>query len=384
MKILYDYQVFEMQTHGGVSRCFASIINYLPEYFQYKVAINQSSNVYLKENGLQTSSEIYQSKFDSFFLGLKFKGRGKLFRFWYKIFYPNEANPNESNLNFSIRLLKSNDYDVFHPTFFEDYFLEYIGDKPFVLTIHDMIPELFPKYFNTDDFQIVNKQKLVKRAAHIVAVSENTKKDIIEILGVNPSKISVVYHGTPPIKKMDFKSFPFPYILYVGDREGYKNFIPFIKECKRVIGDNSKIKIVCTGKPFNDNENGLFSELKIMDNIIHTFVTSDELYSLYKNALLFVYPSSYEGFGISILEAFACGCPVFLNNTSCFPEIAGDAALYFDMNEEKSNFYEVYNSYMSEIKINRDVLIEKGYKRMELFSWKKAAEQYSDIYKTII
>lgn len=373
-----------MQNYGGISRCFAAFIPHLPRIFRYKIAINYSNNVNLVENGLLSSFEKYKQKYASFLGGYKFKGKGKLFRFWYSLFYPKEASNKESNEEYSVRLLKNGDFDVFHPTYFDDYFLDHLGNKPFVLTIHDMIPELFPEYFNRDDFQIVKKHKLIKKAAHIVAVSENTKRDIIDILGVDPSKITVIYHGAPKTVKNESHKSSFPYLLYVGDRFGYKNFIPFITVCKNIIEDNPKIKIVCTGKSFNDDEKNFFSKLGISDNIVHAFVSSNDLYSIYTDALAFVYPSLYEGFGIPILEAFACGCPVFLNNKSCFPEVAGDSAIYFEMNDLYSNFYEIFTNFLTWSEPERDKLIEKGYKRLKMFSWEKAANQYADIYRRII
>ena len=96
------------------------------------------------------------------------------------------------NLTYSINRIEKGDYDVFHPTFFDDYFVKHLNGKPFVLTIHDMIPELFS---TSDKLQIENKKRLAQSASHIIAVSEKTKEDIVELLKIPEDKISVIYHG---------------------------------------------------------------------------------------------------------------------------------------------------------------------------------------------
>ncbi len=101
------------------------------------------------------------------------------------------------NRKLTIEYLKKQDFDIFLPTYYDDYFLKYIGNKPFVITIHDMTHELFPEFYSSvDELDFVKtKASLAKKAAHIIAVSENTKKDIIEILGIKENKISVIYHA---------------------------------------------------------------------------------------------------------------------------------------------------------------------------------------------
>jgi len=124
----------------------------------------------------------------------------------------------------------------------------------------------------------------------------------------------------------------------------------------------------------------LIEKLNLKERIIHTFVMTEELFNLYHHALAFVYPSEYEGFGMPILEAFACDCPVLLNESSCFREIGGDAALYFKMDSDKSNFVEVYNT----LQYQREMLIAKGRERLHNFSWEKSANKLADIYRQCI
>ncbi|MDO5332356.1 MAG: glycosyltransferase family 1 protein, partial [Bacillota bacterium] len=227
------------------------------------------------------------------------------------------------NRNVCTKLLKKQNFDVFHPTFFDSYFLPYLDKKPFVLTIHDMIPELYPQYFQQDDFQIIGKQILAPKASAIIAVSETTKKDVVRILNVPEEKVFVIHHGCSMSPLTDNQRyFDDPYILYVGERFGYKNFSQFVTAAVTTLKRHEDLNIVCTGRPFSLAEKTLFSTLGISDRMHHFWADTDsQLYSLYHNAECFVYPSEYEGFGIPILEAYTADCPVLLNDASCFPEI---------------------------------------------------------------
>ena len=156
MKILYDYQAFLFQKYGGISRSFAELISHFPPEVTYCLALKESDNIYVKEYGFDKNVSRLSKTVDNFLLPIMFKGKGRIFDLCNKIFpyYPSSLNINR---NYSIESIKKQDYDVFHPTFFDDYFLRYLGGKPFVLTIHDMITELYPQYFNTNDFQVKNK-----------------------------------------------------------------------------------------------------------------------------------------------------------------------------------------------------------------------------------
>ncbi len=377
MKVLYDYQAFAMQSHGGVSKSFAELITHLPLDVKYEIAVNENPNIYLKDYIFRSDVRSFRDRLNAFLGGHKFKGKKLIYNavslFSYK------SKENERNKDYAVRVLKRNDFDIFHPTYFDDYFLNYLNQKPFVLTIHDMIPELFPEYFEIDDFQVEMKKKLAPLAAHIIAVSENTKKDIVEILGVDEKKISVIYHGKPDVS-LNFSAhspYSFPYLLYVGQRWAYKNFETFLYSFAKLAKLDSKINLVCTSEQFNSKELKIIDNLDLKGRIIHSFVTTEQLFNLYHHALAFVYPSQYEGFGMPILEAFACSCPVLLNDTSCFREIGGKAALYFNMDRDKSNFIDVYVA----MKDQREKMIAQGHERLTLFSWKTSANKLTDVYK---
>ena len=377
MRVLFDHQAFTIQTHGGVSRSFVDLYHHLPKEVEATISVRESDNIYIQWlDGVKPN----EYKYHHFLCNMDFRGKGYLHRWYDKLtgggYYP------DYNKNQSIKLLQEGDFDVFHPTYFDDYFLPYLSGKPFVLTIHDMIPELYPQYFANDDFQIVEKRRLASLASAIIAVSEHTKQDIIRILDVPESKVHVVYHGCSfPIVNKAKTIYQQPYILYVGERSGYKNFIPFVKSVAENLDNHPNLYVVCTGRPFDNDELRLMESLCVLDRFVHHWAKNDaELSSLYHHALCFVYTSEYEGFGLPILEAYTAQCPVILNNASCFPEIAGDAAIYFSLNDNRSNLSEVMEHVINMTPNEKVQLIEKQNKRLQLYSWEKAGQQLYHVY----
>jgi len=382
MRILYDHQAFEMQSHGGVSRCFAELYKNLPKDISASISLKESENVYIKEMNL-VGTHFKRDSFNNFICRRPFPGKWHLYEMYQKILGKKEDA--DINLTHSIKELQKGDYDIFHPTFFNDYFLPYLKGKPFVLTIHDMIPELYPHFFKTDNIQRVMKHELAPLAKAIIAVSENTKKDIIRFLNIPEEKVYVVYHGCSFLTFQGSRSpYNFPYILYVGDRFGYKNFIPFVKQVSTVLKRHEGLHVICTGKPFTKEETNIFKELEVSKYFINTWAKTDkELYSLYHHAECFIYPSDYEGFGIPILEAYQADCPVLLNRASCFPEIAKDAAIYFNINSNDDTLSVILEDFLSMNKYEKEALLSRQRTRLAEFSWKKSAEELAKIYNSI-
>lgn len=382
MKVLYDYQAFS-QRFGGISNYFVQIIRNMPNDVQYEIAVSESNNVHLKDSGLIDIENATQTV-DSFITRYNFKGKSWLYN-KYSSFFPRMTSLGR-NRKRSIDSLKNGQYDLFHPTFFSDYFLPYLNGKPYVLTVHDMIPELFNKDFGKRNEQLVNKAKLVKGAAHVIAVSEKTKEDLISLLNVQDYRISVIYHGAPAynVNEVAEPIISGRYILYVGNRDGYKNFMPMIKEMVPFLKNHVDIRLVCTGNPFNIVELKTFTDYHIRDQIIHIHPSDSDMEDLYRNALCFIFPSLYEGFGIPVLEAWQAGCPVLLNKKSCFPEIAKDAAIFFCLDEHYSDLREVINKFVRMSEVEMRQLKQKQQNRLKEFSWRKSAEQLADIYRMVI
>ena len=381
MRILFDYQAFEMQRFGGVSRSYAELISHLKkDGCQCIVGIKESDNTCINQLGVNVKP-LY-STHHRFFSGRKYIiGQRTI------INHITEALGHKNylrnvNQEYCIKLLKKQKFDIFEPTFFDSYFLPFLKGKPFVMTVHDMIPELFPQYFAKNDFQIVSKRLLCPLAAAIHVPSSKTKEDLVSILNIDPNKITVIHHGASIIPKPIIKPqrpIENPYILFVGERWGYKNFDLMLKEFSILAQKEPDLHLVCTGRPFSDEEQRIIADYHLTEQVHHCYASDDNFYSLYHNAVAFVYPSAYEGFGLPILEAWSCGCPVFLNNASCFPEVGGDAAIYFNINK-KGDLAEHIILFYQLSSEERNDLIAKGKERLTLFSWEKSAKQLKQIY----
>ncbi len=383
MKILYDHQAFTYQKWGGVSKSFCELITHRPTGMDYEISVIESDNVHLRELHLVDHILPVSRDLSSFHNKHSFLGREKIYNFLGEFGFLHTAEV--ANKRNSITSIKKGDYDVFHPTFFDNYFLPYLQGKPFVLTVHDLMPEIFGWY--KKDPQIVNKPELCDKAAAIIAVSDNTKKDLCRLYNVPENKVHVIYHGFPvkikPIAN-DNKVVENPYFLYVGRRDGYKNWSQTIKDFAEFHNHHPEVMMICTGAAFSEQELILLRELHVANAVRSIFASDEQMANLYANAIAFIFPSLYEGFGMPILESFAYGCPTLLNNKSCFPEIGGDAAIYFDSQKGKSNLPQKMEEIFSMTITSRELMKSKGYQRLDNFSWAKSSKQLYNIYESIL
>lgn len=366
MNILYDSQIFEMQKYGGISRYFVELMSEYSE--DSKVDFYSSSK--LSDNEYLLNYRIRKN----WVIPFKYKIKGN-----YTIKYL-------VNRLFTRYKLMTSSIDIFHPTYYDPYFLDYIGNIPFILTVYDMTHEKFPDMFHLSDPTSKNKKLLADRASRIIAISESTKQDIIDILGIEASKIDVVYLGNsmqPFTSPALVEGVSFKYILFVGSRTDYKNFNRFVKAVSLLLQDDTDLHVICAGGGvFQEDEKKIFFELNVNEKIHQYNVDDKTLSQLYKQALLFVFPSMYEGFGIPVLEAFACSCPLACSNTSSLPEVAGDAAAYFDPMDEES-ILEAIIEVINNSKL-RKKMVQDGQERLKMFSWKKTAQETKKVYESIL
>ena len=258
--------------------------------------------------------------------------------------------------------------------------------KKCVVTVHDIIPVATNTYASAaEKFFYGLLLKALKNTAHIIADSEQTKKDIVTYVGYPEEKISVISLGIDP-KEFSEKKIKRnkETILYVGSEHKRKNIECIIKALALVKKEIPNILFMKVGQA-QDNYNreklkALARESGVEENILWKDYVGD-LAEEYNKATVFVFPSVYEGFGFPVLEAMACGCPVISSDKTSLPELAGDAAVYCDVCDEG----ELAEKIIRVIKNKRvqESLRKKGLLQAKKFTWKKCAEETIDIYKKI-
>lgn len=369
MKILFDYQIFSLQKYGGISRYFCELYSHLLKLdtIQPEISVLYSENSY------------YQELFNQKIILPDQKTIGKYLNFGKNIVI------NKINENNCKRQIRQGKFDIFHPTYYNPYFLKDLKAKKYILTVYDMIYELFPDMFKGDNTAI-QKKEVIECATKIIAISNNTKTDIIKIYDIDPTKIEVIPLATSLQIHVPDSTFNLPqrYILFVGNRRTYKNFIFFVNSISSFLYEQKDLYLICAGGGvFSDHEMRLLNDLKIKRKVLHYPIINDNTLSqLYRKAILFVFPSLYEGFGIPLLEAFSCGCPVATSNISSLPEVGGEAVNYFDPHDSDSIQKVVENIVLNNS--FQDSLRIRGYQRLKLFSWEKTAINTKNVYTNLL
>ncbi len=358
MKVFFDYSVFTLQAFGGASNYFVNLVENFSDKVDPLIISPFYKNFYLKNSN-------YADKF--FF----YKKVGPLIK------YINKLN----KIYFNFKVNQKNP-DIIHLTYFNEKNF-YSSKVENVVTEHDLIKEKF--YSEQYKDQIEYKKKMFDRAAQIICVSKNTKKDLQEKYSIDESKITVVYHGANESKNYREKFLNLrPFILYVGVRERYKNFTNAIKAYAKSSKLTSDFDFVCFGGGhFSDSEKDLFKTLSLDNTKLHYFEGDQlDLNFFYHKARVFIFPSLYEGFGLPLLDAMNMQCPIICSNTSCFPEIVGNSAILFDPKDLESLKFEMENLiYDDQLLLN---LKKRGLNNVKNYKWKKCAEETEKIYKKIV
>ncbi len=330
MKVLFDPQIFSSQRVGGISRLFAGLFDAfdLDARVDWSVVIDFPHNLYIQElercRGPVT-------RYSQFLGGKRFRGKGHFYRALCAV------SRYKSERLETVRQAQEGDVDLFHPTYYDDYFLRDLKGLPFVLTVYDMIHEMFPECLN-DPVTVDRKKRLIHGARRIIAISHSTKNDLIRLTGVNENKIDVVHLANFITSKPGLaKCFDVPerYILFVGGRVGYKNFRRMFQAAARLMHHDRELYLVCVGGAqgngwFPAEEARLIASEDLIDRVLIRSATDSDLLRWYQCAQCLVFPSLYEGFGLPILEAFDNHCPVAASSISAMLEVGGDCAVYFD------------------------------------------------------
>ena len=376
--ILYDHQIFDEQEYGGISRYFFELIRGLPdERLNSEIAFLHTKNRYLLAD--PHFSRVVR----------RFPTRTLPFRITRKLLKELRVVPDYWALDREKRA-GAHDverYSIFHPTYYDPGFLPLLRNRPFVLTVHDMIHERFPTMFAPEDPVPRWKQQLVAKAALVLANSHSTKRDIVEILKVDPDRIIVTHFGNSlagwPSSTRVSRGLPKNYLLFVGKRRGYKNFTRMIEAIAGLLQRERDLFLVSVGgEQLAGEERAQLVDLGIRGQVRFIRVEEREMFSVYHGARMLILPSLYEGFGLPILEAFAAGSPVVLGNVSSLPEVAGRGALYFDPADPESISDSVqkvlYDSTM------REDLIRLGQERLQQFSWDRTVQETKNAYRSIL
>lgn len=296
-----------------------------------------------------------------------------------------------------LRILRWAKLDLMHFTHFN---APIFYRRPSVVTIHDLTLSFFPgKKMNSWFYRMAYNMVLrsaCRQASTLIAVSENTKADLAELLRVSPSKVEVIYEGVGeefgPRGDREFQQWvgkkygiTKDYLLYTGVWRGHKNLVNLIKAFAllREGSEGFDLQLVITGEedPYYPEIKRTVKELALEHHVVYTgMVPEKELIALYQCAKAYVFPSLYEGFGLPPLEAMRCGTPVLASKSSCIPEICGDSnALYFDPYDPEDMANVIRRVLLDESLYND--LRECGLRHSLKFSWEKMAEETLKVYQ---
>ncbi len=379
MKIIIDGLIYSSAPSGGGYRYFNELITRLSQFPDAEI------NIYTRKNPTHLPSGTHlKIEQDTLPTG-KWLPEG-----WIK------DNLRHVKHALQKQILKRKFSGVQNSIFHSTYYTACPWKKmPQVTTVYDMISEIFPETFELPHIKETReaKSKAIKNASQIIAISETTKRDIQKVYGIQEHLIDVIHLGvdytffaTKPsegitqalLSKHHLNS---PYFLYVGGRLHHKNFIRLLKGFALSVASRDH-NLAVVGTPWNEDEKNLIQSLELQNKISWIpSVPEAELPILYQNAVAFVFPSYYEGFGLPLIEAMAAGCPVVASNAGPFPELAQNAALLFDPFDE-NKIAQSLEAVLEPATRNR--LIPLGKERAKIFSWDRLAEQHYQTYQKVI
>lgn len=367
LKVYYDHQVFSLHDAGGAPRYFFELVRHLQswESLRLEIAPRLTSSVY-------PLGELANERTRVSSIRSTMPPGGYRYLLNEFIGLPND-------------LLRSK-VDIYHPTLYRANRL--VRRRRMVATHHDCTHERYPALFKNAQLVSENKQRLYRAADAIICVSESSRRDLIHYHSIDPSKTHVIHHGFAGFKvghAIEDDQLPVrrPFILFVGNRGTYKNFLTLL-EAYKMSGLPADYDLLAVGGgEFSDAETLRMTKLKLVERVRLVARATDELLAeAYRRASVFVYPSLYEGFGFPPLEAMSLGCVVVASSTSSLPEICGTAAVYFNP-EDPAELSETLQSILED-RPSQDAIRARGYAQASLYDWHLTAEKTLKVYEDVL
>ena len=355
MIVIIDLIAFSLQKSGGISVYWYELVDRILNQSDIESLFieenDDNQNIFRKELKIESNNRIVNEK--------RFLNYFSRYR--------------------EINLIRSNQNFIFHSTYYRTLSkaVKKNNSVKEVVTVHDFTYEHYSSGLKkwVHSYQ---KKKAIYAADVVICISENTKKDLLWFYPQFSTKdIRIVYNGVsldyyvmPELKNINNSSF----FLFVGSRADYKNFDFTVK----AIAQTKDFILKIVGGILNESEILMLNKLIPNRWEFYNNIDNKELNVLYNTAFALVYPSSYEGFGIPLLEAMKAGCPFIALNCSSIPEVAGNAGFLIETLDVSS-----FNEGVSSLKNNRDEIIKKGFVQADKFSWEKCYQEVFQIYKEL-
>ena len=363
MKVVYDHSAFN-QRFGGVSRYFCELVKRLASK-----EIELEIRVYISRNIYVSSVRDLWVRIPAF----KVRGLPRLEQF-------------VGDVLLAFSLLFDRQIDIYHATHYSCFMFKLLPKKTkTITTVYDMNEWVIPDFYPENSRRRIKQSIIMEKADALIAISENTRNDIIRFFPEYRSKVFVATLGVD--KSSVSRSTPMKtrferFILFVGARNSYKNF-NIVVQALASFGESLKdVGLIVAGDPFTDSELEYLSDSGCLGKVENVAPSDESLMWLYRNAILFVYPSFYEGFGLPLLEAMVSGCPVVASNVPVFKEVCQDAAIYFDPSDPRQLTLAIEE--LSADESMREKLLQKGSGRLAEYTWEKCADAHFRIYKDLL
>lgn len=351
MKVVFDNIVFSLQKSGGISVVWYELLSRMLKnlggdlrFIEYSLGQN---NPFRKKCDIPASQII-----------IKNTRSLPVCRYW------------------SVHLRSISEPFIFHSSYYR--FCKNTSAKN-VTTVHDFTYEYYRTGF-AKKIHCWQKYRAIKHSEAIVCISNNTKLDLMKFVpNIDPHKVHVIYNGVSEDYKVitDKINGLQKHLLFVGMRDGYKNGMWLAEAIKE-----TEYKMIFCGSPMTDNEKIYYDNMLGAERYeVKVRISNEELNQYYNSVYCLVYPSSYEGFGIPVLEAQRAGCPVIALNASSIPEVIGDTPLLMQELTKEELLKKLI--LLEDFRVRQKV-INDGLENSKRFSWDKTYEQYKKLYESLL